>query len=122
MVSLPDATEPLWRRPRRLVCDSCGHAASWAPSSSATMWGGPVDPFFRRPLWLRAECCGGHTLWAFNRAHLDLLAEFVGAGLRERARSPHRMTMVARLPAWLKAAKHRDEVMRVLTRLRTTLD
>ncbi|MEU7904966.1 hypothetical protein [Actinoplanes sp. NPDC049118] len=28
------------------------------------------------------------------------------------------MTLVARLPAWMKSAKNRDEILRVITRLR----
>jgi hypothetical protein len=31
------------------------------------------------------------------------------------------MTLVARLPAWLKSAKNRDEVLRAINRLRSSL-
>jgi hypothetical protein len=86
------------------------------------MWGGPVDPFFGLPLWLQAGCCGGRTLWAFNRRHLDLLEAYVGAKLRERCASPGSSSMLARLPAWVKSAKHRDEVLRTISRLRSSLD
>ncbi|MBB4961780.1 hypothetical protein [Micromonospora polyrhachis] len=80
-----------------------------------------MDPFFQLPLWLKAECCGGHVLWAFNPAHLDLLADYVAARLRERGPVPGRMSLVERLPVWLKAAKNRDEVLHVIGRLRASL-
>ncbi|GAB3146528.1 hypothetical protein GCM10027258_38360 [Amycolatopsis stemonae] len=107
------------RWPRRLVCRSCGHVRNWPGEAkhAISCWGGPVDPYFRQPLWLRANCCGNQTLWAFNERHLDILESYVGARLRERGERPG-MTMVARLPAWLKSAKHRTEILRVIERLR----
>jgi hypothetical protein len=105
---------------RRFVCTACAASASWVPADGASHWGGPVDPFFRLPLWLTARCCGGRTLWAFNDTHLALLEDHVGARLRERATHRPGLTLVARLPAWLTSAKHRDEVLRVIARLRGT--
>ncbi|WP_327000347.1 hypothetical protein OHA72_35130 [Dactylosporangium sp. NBC_01737] len=99
---------------RRFVCAACGATASWSPGDGPSLWGAPVDPYFRHPLWLTARCCGGRTLWAFNDAHLTLLENSVAARLREGAG----MTLLARLPAWLTSAKHRDEVLRVIARLR----
>lgn len=104
--------------PRRLACASCGHGNSWEPRSS--IWGNPVDPYFRLPLWLRADC-RGHLLWAFNEQHLDLLEGYVAARLRERRAYPGSMSMLARLPRWLKSAKNRDEVLRTIRKLRATL-
>ncbi|MEU0558137.1 hypothetical protein [Dactylosporangium sp. NPDC006015] len=108
--------------PRRLTCAACCHAAAWEPAGATSVWGGPVDPFFGGPLWLRAECCGGRVLWAFNRRHLDILGGFVGAKLRERGPGPGGLTLVARLPAWMTAAKHRAEILRAVDRLRATLE
>ncbi|HET9144278.1 TFIIB-type zinc ribbon-containing protein [Actinophytocola sp.] len=105
--------------PRRLVCGSCGYTADTTPRS--VMWRGPVDPYFHVPLWLQAQCCGGETLWALNEEHLDLLEGYVGAKLRERQAFPGSMTMVARLPVGMKSAKHRDEVLRTIGRLRASL-
>ncbi|QFU91508.1 hypothetical protein [Amycolatopsis sp. YIM 10] len=55
-----------------------------------------------------------------NERHLDILADYVGARLRERAERPG-LTMPARLPAWLKSAEHRAEILRVIGRLRASL-
>ncbi|MFB7248915.1 hypothetical protein ACFCYX_41580 [Streptomyces populi] len=83
--------------------------------------GSPVDPCFQRPVWLQASCCGS-VLWAYNLRHLDLLKAYVQARLRERGElvpwAP--MSLVERLPTWLKAAKNRTEILRTIKRLRST--
>ncbi|MDG4808776.1 hypothetical protein O7634_18690 [Micromonospora sp. WMMD1120] len=108
---------------RRLTCTGCAYSASWsARKSPGLCWNGPVDPFFRLPYWLSARCCGGRTLWAFNPAHLDLMEGYVGARLRERRAKPGGMTLVARLPRWIKDAANRDELLRTIRRLRASVD
>ncbi|GGK53723.1 hypothetical protein Ppa06_13990 [Planomonospora parontospora subsp. parontospora] len=103
---------------RRLRCGACGSSKDEFTSVSLT--GGPVDPFFRLPLWLQADC-RGHVLWAYNVRHLDLLESYVAARLRERRAVPGSMSMLARLPKWLKSAKNRDEVLRAVNRMRASL-
>jgi hypothetical protein len=106
--------------PTRLVCTACTFVEE-RPNAHVSGWGGPYDPFFLQPLWLQADC-GGHTLWAFHARHLDIIEEFVAAKLRERGHGDRGgLTMVARLPAWLTSAKHRDEVLRTISRLRAKL-
>ncbi|SCF44015.1 hypothetical protein GA0070561_0185 [Micromonospora saelicesensis] len=124
-VNSPQPNDSRWVAswPRRLTCPGCAYSASWSPrGSEVSSWNGPVDPFFHLPLWLRAQCCGGHTLWAFNRTHLDILSGYIGARLRERGPAPGGMTLVARLPNWLKAANNRDELLRVISRLSASID
>lgn len=73
-------------------------------------------------LWLRAECCGGHVLWAANEEHLRYLEEYVGAELRERNAELRKSGGLSRrLPTWMKDAKHRDEIVHHLRRLRASL-
>lgn len=63
-------------------------------------------------------------LWAHNLKHLELIRAYVQAPLRERAPwydAGQKMTLVARLPRWIKSAKHRDEVLRAIDRLRASL-
>ncbi|OKA05186.1 hypothetical protein ATP06_0227825 [Amycolatopsis regifaucium] len=116
----PDICSAWW--PRRLVCRACGHVRNWPDATRKTMswWSGPVDPYFGQPLWLQANCCGNQTLWALNERHLDILEGYLGARHRERGKFPG-LTMLARLPAWLKSAKHRSEILRVIGRLRASL-
>ncbi|MFD9789137.1 hypothetical protein ACFWYX_35085 [[Kitasatospora] papulosa] len=105
---------------RRLRCMGCGFFKDREVDSAVV--GSPVDPYFQRPVWLQTSCCG-HVLWAYNVRHLDLLEAYVGAKLRERGelvpRAP--VSLVERLPTWLKVAKNRTEVLRTFKRLRSTL-
>jgi hypothetical protein len=105
----------------RLVCRSCGlsriDAGPYRPSA------GPGWPCYQPPLWLRAETRHG-VLWAYNLEHLGLISRFVAADLRERAPwydTGHKMTLVARLPAWIKSAKNRDEVLRTIDRMQASV-
>ncbi|MFJ6895037.1 hypothetical protein [Streptomyces hokutonensis] len=97
----------------RLVCRSCGQCRiNTGPSY------GPWPT-----LWLRTGTRHGE-LWAYNLQHLDLIRRFVAADLRERAPwydTGQKMTLVARLPAWMKSAKNRHEVLRAVDRLRATV-
>ncbi|MFD3496906.1 hypothetical protein ACFWWT_25340 [Streptomyces sp. NPDC058676] len=94
----------------RLVCRSCGLSKATARCA-------------RPALWLQAETRHGE-IWAYNLEHLDLLRRFVAATLRERApwyEHGRKMTYVARLPAWIKSAGNRDEVLRAIDRLRASV-
>ena len=111
--------------PRRLVCRRCGHVQEWNGRTVAL--GAPAgrDPHFGLPLWLATPCCGD-VLWAYNARHLEALADFVHARLRERARDPDNgwsnAATTSRLPRWIKAAKHRAEVEKGIARLRARLE
>ncbi|MFI6352842.1 hypothetical protein ACIBJF_09335 [Streptomyces sp. NPDC050743] len=109
-------------RPRRLTCAACGASAEWEAAVRggglvAAQLGGTEEPFFLRPLWLQTRCAG-HVLWAYNAAHVDALAAYVGATLREGGTGATR-AMFPRLPRWTKEAGHRAEVLAGLERLRT---
>lgn len=101
------------------TCANCGASSEvpvqYEPDRSAS----PVDYAFGLPLWLQAPCAG-HTLWAYNEEHLDVLASYLAARLRERMRNANG-SMLARLPRWLTSAKHRDEVAKGVRRLQTRL-
>jgi hypothetical protein len=85
---------------------------------------GPArDPYFHAQRRLQTGTRHG-LLWAYNPEHLSEIRRFVAAGLRERAPwydTGQKMTLVARLPAWIKSAKNRDEVLRAIDRLRASL-
>jgi hypothetical protein len=97
-----------WTRPEpHVICHSCGLSRR-------------VDGCAWPDLWLRTGTRHGE-LWAYNLAHLDLIRRFVAASLRERGpwyEHGRKMTCVARLPVWVKRAKNRDEVLRVIDRMR----
>jgi ribosomal protein S27AE len=106
----------------RLACGGCALVQDWGRSVAL----GP-EPHLGVGLWLQAPCCGGKTLWALNERHLDWLEGYVAAEFRERPLSgittpgASSSRMARKLPAWLKSAKHRDEVLRAIARLRATL-
>ncbi|MET7697371.1 hypothetical protein [Streptomyces sp. NPDC005485] len=112
--------------PRSLVCRACGLSRTWAERSvmfSGSSLAPARDPYFRVPLWLRTGTRHGR-LWAYNLEHLELLRQFAAASLRERDpwyEHGRKMTYVARLPAWIKSAKNRDEVLRAVDRMRASV-
>lgn len=106
---------------RRLVCRSCGLSRIDTGPHRTTRR--PGEGCHRPALWLRAGTRHGE-LWAYNLEHLDLIRRFVAADLRERAPwydTGRKMTLVARLPAWIKSAKNRTEVLRAIDRLRASV-
>ncbi|WP_371667944.1 hypothetical protein OG985_10055 [Streptomyces sp. NBC_00289] len=108
---------PQWR----LVCRSCGLCRTRPTASRGA--GHPPGRPDRPVLWLRAGTRHGE-IWAYNLEHLDLLRRFVAASLRERApwyEHGRKMTYVGRLPAWVKSAKNRAEVLRVVDRMRVSV-
>ncbi|MFJ3670007.1 hypothetical protein ACIPSE_26485 [Streptomyces sp. NPDC090106] len=115
------ATSALVRCPRcdrvahaagaRVICRSCGLCRALGPHRS------------RPALWLRGDTRHGEV-WAYNLEHLDLLRRFVAADLRERApwyEHGRKMTYIGRLPAWVKSAKNRAEILRVIDRMRASV-
>ncbi|MFD3309496.1 hypothetical protein [Streptomyces sp. NPDC058694] len=129
VVPVPEDSDPGERillRPRVLVCRGCGLSRVWSGRRVALPVGivqPATDPYFGMPLWLQVETRHG-WLWAYNLEHLDLIRRFVQAPLRERAPwydTGQKMTLVARLPAWIKRAKNRDEILRAISRIQASL-
>ena len=120
---LPDRRyeSDLFFRPRRLSCHQCAASSGWEPAQrGAGVIGarprGTIDPFFKLPLWLQMDC-RGHVLWAYNKRHLDVMERYVSARLRERRRWACDMSMLERLPVWIKAAGNREAVLRAIGHL-----
>ncbi|OKL51189.1 hypothetical protein [Buchananella hordeovulneris] len=136
-----------WQGPGRLVGKRrCGNCRTWLEASQLVTgrqavrrlpvrcevcrWEGdvvaeflPGDPFrhdppldyvFGLPLWLATRTRHG-WLWALNGDHLAELRAYVGA--QERTQPPGHLQWASRLPAWIKAAKHRADVLRALDKL-----
>lgn len=112
----------------KVVCISCGYNKTLEKVSprqepkqkrgNVLIFGAPIDPFFHLPVWLQADF-SGETLWAYNLAHLEFLAEHVGAKLRERNTSPRMSRSIgARLPRWMTAADKREAVLKAIEKLK----
>lgn len=112
--------------PRRLVCGNCGLTKEWSHGYVAlhrSRYEPATDPHFSVRLWLQTETRHG-CIWAYNPEHLDLIRRFVQARLREGVPwqdHGRKMTVVARLPAWMQQAKNRDEVLRAIARIHASL-
>ena len=126
---------------RRVTCIACGYvedADFTRVTYARTRWmigplqpheierdrraaraGEPTDWYFRYPLWLQTPCAG-HILWAYNATHLAFIEAYVGAAMRERMPRLNR-SLASRLPRWLKEAKHREEVLRAIERLKSII-
>ena len=106
----------------RVECPTCGHVGRYKAVAVE-----PVD-VARAHAWLRrfwqpryalylTRNVGGHTLMVYNLEHLDLLERWLGAKLRERGPVAG-LTMMARLPRWMKSAAMRGPVLKALGELR----
>ncbi|WP_211588739.1 hypothetical protein [Allorhizocola rhizosphaerae] len=127
-----DGSENFYQaRQWRVVCRSCGFHRDKTARCLTIYTGrrGTVgDPVFGLPLWLQKTCCGGNLLWAYNLDHLSFVESYIAATIRERSDAVRmgegyrrRMSMVAKLPAWLKSARHRDEVLKTIQKLKRSL-
>jgi hypothetical protein len=107
--------------PRRFQCSGCNHRAE-SRGGTLTFGSDGRDPYLRLPLRLQARTRHG-VLYAYNAVHLDWIEAFVAAPLRERRIATGRAnrSIASRLPAWVKAAKNREDVLRALARMRRGL-
>ncbi|HRG34262.1 MAG: hypothetical protein JNK69_06235 [Saprospiraceae bacterium] len=81
---------------------------------------GILDPAFGLPLWYSGSV-KGEIIWAYNQKHLLEIENYVRATLRERTTDRFKMTMVEKLPDFIKSAKNRDEVLKALDRMKNKL-
>jgi hypothetical protein len=101
-------------------CAACHHVASYPARRTPLVYDEGHDPSSGLPYYL--DCCvGRYRLWARNLDHLDLLEAYIIAQIRKRPLSPAGMTMLARLPHWIKAAKNRKDLLRAIRRLRASV-
>lgn len=107
---------PPKRETFRLQCPGCHHrtraAISWQAIGNAG-----YDPFFGAKLKLRRRC-GRELFWAYNRAHLQFVEDYVSADLRERTAYIN-ASLTSRMPAWIKSAKNRQQVLKAIAGLRS---
>ena len=60
-----------------------------------------------------------NTIWAYNLRHITEIKNYVRSTLRERTTDRFKMTMVEKLPDFIKLAKNREEVLKALERMET---
>lgn len=105
----------------KVKCPTCGHIDNYpaipvTPTAAARAWA-RISYFWRGyPLYLH-RTVGGRTLVVYNLQHLDMLENWLGAKLRERGPVAG-LTMMARLPRWMKSASTRPKVLKALAEMR----
>lgn len=75
-----------------------------------------IEPYFNLELWLLTTF-DGKPVWAINREHLSYLIEYISANLREKPFSIPKKTQADHLPTFLKTAKNRDRIVKLLKKL-----
>lgn len=75
------------------------------------------DPAFGLPFWYQVSF-KGKTIWAYNLQHLEEIRAYVSAALRERTTDKFKMTMVEKLPEFIKSAKNRKGVLQALDQMK----
>lgn len=102
-----------------IPCSHCGQVRTYQPRNDAYnliyINSGACDPIFNLPLWFQTNV-KGETFWAYNRAHLIEIRNYVSAKLRERQTNTH-TTMVERLPNFIKVAKNRTTILKAIDKL-----
>lgn len=103
-----------------IACPHCGITRTYKPKNEEykigyQTTGQAADPIFNLPLWFQAGV-RGDLFWAYNRAHLNEIKSYVKSKLRERQTTTH-TTMVEKLPKFIKEAKNRETLLKVIERL-----
>ena|SRR5690606_22482680 len=117
----------------RFSCLACGYAIKYGNTPKFTAFinskGKAVrsrmlflnttcDPFFGFSLWYIIETPYG-MLWAYNLIHLNVIEAYIADIQRERnGLSPQNNSLASRLPQWVKAAKHRTLLLKLIQRFK----
>ncbi|WP_294300717.1 hypothetical protein [uncultured Chryseobacterium sp.] len=100
-----------------IQCDECDASFQVQPKTekyldSYTTEAGLIhDPVFGCPYYFQ-EDFKGKLFWARNTEHLLEMENYISSGLRTRL--PYRMYMVERLPTFIKEAKNREGILKIL--------
>ena len=113
---------------QRVKCPFCGEwvaGEAAAPKKTGSLVLEEVrraeDPYFHYPLYFQGDF-RGKRVWALNRQHLDYLIEYLSAELRAVPADYYRRygtmrTQADHLPAFMKAAKNRKSLVKLLRKL-----
>jgi len=98
-----------------ITCE-CNHTEKFQPKYRETIVSGitndGTDFYFDAELWL-SKSFRNEIFWAFNYEHLTYLKKYIEAKLRERNNRTHK-TMVEILPQFIKSAKNRTELLKII--------
>lgn len=117
-VSIPNAKEK--KDIIAVKCLKCGDTQNYEPRNIRheliyKSTGKPSEAYFGLPLWLTHNF-RGNNFWAYNYRHLNYLKQYISADLREK-NGRLGWTMVEKLPDWMKSAKNRDKLTKLISEL-----
>lgn len=98
-----------------LHCLSCHYINSKPINIKDRDYSLTTDYYFNCELWLQASF-KNELFWAHNYEHLVYMKQYIGAGLRER-NDREFFTLVEKLPGFIKSAKNRDKLLKLIDRL-----
>lgn len=75
-----------------------------------------VDPYYHFSLFLITPVRQG-VISVYNPQHLQKLRTYIQSDLRERKYPNYNKSYFSRLPAWIKSARNRKEILKALLRL-----
>lgn len=103
----------------KIKCKQCHYALKTKPKYQRYLKklnktnGLKCDYVFGLPLYYQTNV-KGNLFWAYNQAYAQEILAFVLAELRERAGSGVKMTMTAKLPTFIKSAKNKETIVKIL--------
>lgn len=104
----------------RLICSVCGYVKEASTETRILgilgNWQIAAHHYFEAELWLQASF-KNDQFWAYNYEHLEYLASYIGATLREHSERSH-YTLLEKLPRFYHEAKNREPLLKVIDRLR----
>jgi len=115
-------SQPLKEKPLtyKTKCPHCDFQEEWKTKSYRIKEESKLDNglvkemWYDLPLWFQKEV-SGDIFWAYNQDHINYLERYIAADLRERnAKGSYSSTLVARLPQFVKAAKNREKLLKIL--------
>jgi hypothetical protein len=102
-----------------IVCPECiaknRVAENWEAYIQKYNQSGIIDPVFGLPLYYQTKI-KEEIFWAYNKNHLNAIRDYVSSELRERTTYKFNMTMVEKLPQFIKNAKNREDVIKAIDR------
>lgn len=115
-------SQPLKEKPLtyKTKCPHCNFQEEWKTKTYRVKEESKLDNglvremWYDLPLWFQKEF-DGNIFWAYNLDHIDYLERYIKADLRERNnKGSYNGTMISRLPQFVKAAKNREKLFKIL--------
>lgn len=101
-------------------CPHCNFQEEWKPKikevlqKSEAVNGLVKEQYYDLPLWFQKEV-NGEVLWGYNQDHIAYMEKYIKANLRERNnKGSSNGTMISRLPKFVKEAKNREKLLKII--------